>query len=213
VVVSPWSPGVAIGVLGGTFDPVHLGHLAVAEDAREALGLAGVLFVPAGAPPHKPGAGVSPARHRLAMVELAIADNPWFRVSRLEVDREGPSYAVDTVTEVARESAAQGRDEPVFILSVEALLDLPAWREPARIVDRCRIAVVPRPGARAPGSAWVAEHFPGREDRFRFLDRPCLGHSASDVRARVEAGLSIRYLVPAEVEAYIREHRLYARET
>lgn len=212
LVVTPWGLGRPVGILGGTFDPVHYGHLAVATRAREDLDLAGVLFVPASTPPHKLDRAVSPAVHRLAMVELAIADDPWFRASRVELDRPGPSYAIDTVTAIAAEGADEGREEPYFILSVEAFRDLPTWRHPHLVVERCRLAVVPRLGSRTPGREWIAEHFPGAEDRFTFLDGPSLGHSATDLRARVAAGRSIRYMVPPAVERYIGEHRLYERE-
>lgn len=198
-----------IGILGGTFDPVHYGHLALAEQAREDLGLAYVLFVPAGIPPHKSVQAVTPAQHREAMVRLAIHDHPDFRLSRMELERPGPSFAVDTVASVAADSRSDGRPEPVFILSSEALEGLDTWRDPARILGLCRIAVAPRPGSAGPGPAWIAESFPGREDRFTFLTGPLLGHAATDIRERVRSGRSVRYLVPPEVERYIDEHRLY----
>jgi nicotinate-nucleotide adenylyltransferase len=203
----------SVGVLGGTFDPVHVGHLAVAEEAREALGLETVLFLPNGVPPHKPDRTISAPEHRIAMVELAIADNPAFRLSRVEVDRTGPSYAVDTVETLARERLDAGRDPGLWwILSAEAFADLTSWREPARFLASCRLAVVPRPGARPPGRPWLEEHFPGLEDRVVFLDGPELGISSTLVRDRVAAGRSIRYLVPALVDEYIRDHHLYASE-
>lgn len=202
------SSGVVVraawGVLGGTFDPIHLGHLAIAEQVRESLDLAGVLFVPAGMPWHKPDRLITPATHRIAMVELAIDGNPCFRLSHAEVDRPGPSYAVDTLG-----SLMSTYSELVFILSVEALWRFPMWREPSRILELCRLAVVPRHGHRAPGRPWLAEHFPGQEERVLFLDGPDLGQSASDVRERASSGRSIRYLVPDRVADYIRSHHLY----
>lgn len=205
----PWGPGRPLGILGGTFDPIHTGHLAIAEMAREDLGLAGVLFVPAGLPPHKQDRPITPAAGRLAMVELAIADNPWFRASRIEVDRPGPSYAVDTVIELGDRSRTEGREEPFFILSVEALLMLPTWRDPQGILDRARICVVPRPGAHLPDREWLERTFAGRAERFVFLDGAHLGYSSSDIRARLAAGRSIRYLVPPAVEEYLLHHRPY----
>ena len=199
----------AWGILGGTFDPIHCGHLAVAEEARETLDLAGILFVPAGIPPHKRDRVVSVAGDRVAMVELAVAGNPGFHVSRVELDRPGPSYAVDTLAILAASSEAEGRPLPVFILSVEALPGLVEWREPQRFLSLCRVAVVPRRGTTTPDRGWLAAHFPGQEDRFRFLDGPNLGHSSSDIRQRVAAGRSIRYLVPPAVERYIEQRRLY----
>lgn len=206
---APLIPG-AVGLLGGTFDPIHLGHLAVAEEAREALGLEKVVFVPAAAPPHKPGLPISPAGDRAAMVELAIRGNPAFELSRIELARAGPSYAVDTLAELAGTRAADGR--PIawtFVLSVDALLGLPAWREPLRLLDLCRMAVAPREGWDRPEAAWLEEQFPGRSDRFTFLDGPRLAISASAVRERVALGRSIRYLVPDDVRAYIADHSLY----
>jgi nicotinate-nucleotide adenylyltransferase len=196
-------------VLGGTFDPVHSAHLAIAEQTREALDLETILFVPAGIPPHKRDQLVTQPSHRVAMLELAIAGNPSFRLSRLEVDRQGPSYAVDTMDELAARSRSDGRPDPILIVSVEALRDLNDWRDPDRLLDLCRIAVVPRRGYAGLGLPWLAEHFPGRQARFTFLDGPDLGHSASDIRHRASEGRSIRYLVPAAVEAYIAEHTLY----
>jgi len=203
------TPLRAWGVLGGTFDPVHFAHLAIAEQTREALDLETVLFVPAGIPPHKRDQLVTGTSHRVVMLELAIAGNPCFRLSRLEVDRPGPSYAVDTVAELAKRSRSEGRPEPVMILSAEALRGLNTWRDPERVLDLCRVAVVPRRGYPTPGPPWLAEHFPGREARFTFLDGPDLGHSASDIRRRASEGRSIRYLVPEAVESYIAEHALY----
>ena len=201
-----------LGLLGGTFDPVHFGHLAIAEQTREALGLERVLFIPAARPPHKPDQPITAPEHRTAMVELAIAGDAWFALGRQELDRPGPSFAVDTVSEVARASAAEGRAEPFFILSAEALAGLPTWHDTDRLLCACRIAVVPRRGYPPPSAAWLKEHFPGHQDRFTFLAGPELGHSASDIRARAAAGRSIRYLVPPAVERYIRQHQLYRPE-
>lgn len=208
---APSEPGTW-GVFGGTFDPIHHAHLALAEQTREALGLAGVVFVPAGLPPHKPERVVSPPSARAAMVELAIADNPAFRLSRIELDRPGRSYSVETVGRLLEEDEHASSERYVFIVSTEALLGLPAWHEPRRLLELARLAVVPRLGYRSPGRAWVAEHFPGYEERVVFLEGPLLGHSASDIRRRAAAGRTIRYLVPPVVEAYIREHSLYPAE-
>jgi len=204
----------AWGVLGGMFDPVHHAHLAIAESVRESLSLAGVLFVPAGMPPHKPDRVVSPAADRVAMLELAIADNPAFRLSRIEVERPGRSFAVDTVELLRARPVDERAAESgyVFIVSSEALVGLPSWRDPVRFLELCRVAVVPRHGHPALGRSWAAEHFPGQEDRILFLDGPDLGVSASYIRRRAAAGKSIRYLVPDPVAAYIAERRLYPPE-
>jgi nicotinate-nucleotide adenylyltransferase len=198
----------AIGVMGGTFDPIHVGHLAIAEEARDALALDRILFVPAGVPPHKPPSAVTGVEHRVAMVELAIADNPVFELSRIEVGRQGPSYTVDTV-----ETLARGADDLVLILSAETFAELPSWHEPERLFDAARMAVVPREGYPAPDPAWLAEAFPGREARVTYLEGPRLGLSSTAIRARVAAGRSIRYLVPDMVGAYIADKLLYRRPT
>ena len=195
-----------LGVLGGTFDPPHFAHLAIAEQVREALDLQSVTFMPAGQPVHKPPTVVSTAEHRLRMVELAIAGNPHFRVSRHELERRLPSYSVDTMSEL---TAAQPGAEFYFIVSAEAVQGLPDWREPRRLLELCRLAVVPRGGYRLPPPEWLSEHFGVQQERFVFVDTVRLGHSASDIRSRVATGRSIRYLVPSDVEAYIRENRLY----
>jgi nicotinate-nucleotide adenylyltransferase len=200
----------AIGILGGTFDPIHIGHLAIAEEAREALALERVLFVPVGLPVHKPGRPVSPAEDRLAMVAAAIADNPGFALSRAEVDRPGPSYAVDTLEALASETrAAGGRPDLVFILSSEAYAGLPTWRSPERLLELCRMAVVPRPGTAPVDPVAMARLVPGADRRTIVLDGPTLAISGSIIRARVAAGRSIRYLVPDAVIAYIGDHGLY----
>jgi nicotinate-nucleotide adenylyltransferase len=209
----------AVGILGGTFDPIHIGHLAVAEEAREALGLETVLFVPAAMPPHKVDRPVSPPHHRLAMVELAIADNPAFEASRLELDRTGPSYTVDTLetlaatrTDGAPGAAGAGAEPPdlVLILSAEAFRDLRSWHRPERILALARLAVVPRDGYPEAPRAFLAEHFPGYEDRATFLAGPRLRLSASELRERAANGRSLRYLVPDAVAAYIGDHALYS---
>ena len=205
----------AIGILGGTFDPVHVGHLALAREARQVLGLAHVLFVPNAQPPHKPSGEVSPSRHREAMLALAIATEPAvegetaFAVSRIELERAGPSYAVDTVAELAAQSHAEGRPAPWFILSAEVLDDFHTWREPSRILELCRIAVSPRLGADPLDRAWLSEHYPGREDRFAFLPGPMLDVASTTIRSRVAAGLPIDGLVPPAVARYIDEAGLY----
>jgi nicotinate-nucleotide adenylyltransferase len=200
----------SLGVFGGTFDPIHFAHLAVAEEAAEALGLERVLFIPAGEPPHKPGRAIAPAEDRLAMVERAIAGNPRFAADRLELDRPGPSYTVDTLEALraTRAAAATPRDL-VLILSAEAFLGVMTWREPRRILELARIVVAPRDGYPSAGPDFLAEHLPDLADRATFLDSPRLRVSASELRARAAAGRSLRYLVPDAVIAYIGDHGLY----
>ena len=206
-----------VGILGGTFDPVHYGHLVVAQQVREALELDRVLFVPAALPPHKLDEEVAPAADRVAMVELAIAGNSAFAMSEIELEREGPSYTVDTLDELTDEAARQrvARDF-YFILSVEALAGLSTWHEPARLLELARLAVVQRPGAPLPNHTQLGGMLPGGAAsiaRVECVDTVPLAHSSSDVRARAISGRSIRYLVPPAVEAYIRDHRLYRSET
>jgi nicotinate-nucleotide adenylyltransferase len=203
----------SVGVMGGTFDPIHVGHLATAEEARQALGLERVLFMPAGVPPHKPDQFITKADHRVAMVDLAIRDNPAFELSRLEVDRTGPSFTVDTVELLVARARKAGKEPDVtVILSTESFRGLPTWSEPERLLRQCRLAIVPRDGFPTPGRAWVEEHFPGFEERVSFLDSPRLKLSATEIRERVAAGRSIRYLVPDAVIRYIEDHALYRDE-
>jgi nicotinate-nucleotide adenylyltransferase len=200
----------SIGMLGGTFDPIHAGHLALAHVALDQLKLDRILFVPAGQPPHKRGRPITAAADRLAMVELAIAGEPSFAVSRIEIDRPGPSYTSDTV-----EALVAGREtddrlaEITVILSAESFADLPSWHEPARLLGLARIAVAPRLGHPAPTPAWLAQRLPGYADRVVVLEGPHLDVSASDIRARVAAGRSIDGLVRPAVAAYIDSHHLY----
>jgi nicotinate-nucleotide adenylyltransferase len=202
----------SLGVFGGTFDPIHNAHLAVAEEAAEVLGLERVLFVPAGEPPHKPGREITPATDRLAMVEVAIAGNPRFAVDRLEIDRPGPSYTVDTL-EALRAGHGAGRAgaaaDLVLVLSAEAFLGLMSWREPRRVLELARVVVAPRDGYPDAGPGFLAEHLPDLADRATFLDGPRLRLSASELRARAASGRSLRYLVPDAVSAYIGDHGLY----
>jgi nicotinate-nucleotide adenylyltransferase len=192
-----------VGMMGGTFDPIHVGHLAIADDVREALDLERILFVPAGMPPHKPAGAVTSVAHRLAMVEAAIEDNEAFELSRVEVDRPGPSYTVDTV------EALSASFDVTVILSAETFHELPSWHEPDRLFAAAKVAVVPREGYAAPDPAWLAQAFPGREDRVRYVEAPHLGVSSTGIRARIAAGRTIRYLVPGAVASYIDAHRLY----
>jgi len=193
-----------LGVLGGTFDPVHVGHLLLAEEASEQLGLERVLFVPAGQPWRKAGRRISKAEHRLAMLRLAAEDNPEFEVSDLEVARPGPSYTGETLASIRVEHKDA---EIFFIMGEDALADLPNWRDPDRILELAMLAVARRPGSTiGEGCPELVAIAPGR---VVWLSMPTVGISASDIRERVQKGLSVRYRVPAAVDAYIREHKLY----
>lgn len=194
------------GILGGTFDPVHYGHLAIAEQVHQQLSLAGVLFTPAAQPPHKVDRAVSPAEHRRAMVELAIADNPHFSLLSAELDRDGVSYSVDTAEWLA---ASRPTESFVFIVSAEAARQLPTWRNPRRLLELAEIAVVPRLGYPPLEPEWAVQAFPGLEQRLLAIESPSLGHSSSAIRERVAKGRTIRYLVPHGVEDYIARYGLY----
>ena len=194
----------AIGLFGGTFDPIHVGHLAIAESVRDQLELSRVVFIPAADPRHRTEPHAS-AEQRAAMVELAIRDNPSFAIDRLEIERGGPTYTVDTLEAFA----ARGVVDPWFVLSAEALAGLPGWRMPERVLELARLVVVPRPGARPVDRAWVEARFPGCGDRVSFVDGPLLPISATAIRARVAAGRSIRYLIPDAVRPFITDHGLY----
>jgi nicotinate-nucleotide adenylyltransferase len=204
----PWALR-AIGILGGTFDPVHRGHLALAREALAELDLEQVLFVPNADPPHKRGQAVTAAHHREAMVTRAIEPEPAFVLSRVELERPGPSYAVDTVIEMADRSRAEGRPEPWFVLSAEVLEGFHGWRDPEGILRHCRVAVAPRPGAEPLDRDWVTAHFPGFEDRFAFLPGPELDIASTAIRERIARGQPVDDLLPEAVLRYIETEGLY----
>ena len=199
-----------IGVLGGTFDPIHMGHLIIAEEVRARLDLVEVLFVPAGQPWLKKNNVISPAEHRVEMVRLAIADEPSFKLSTMEIERPGPSYTVDTMAELSRQIGAE--DKLFFILGWDNLLQLPQWHEPSRLVRLCRLVPVRRVGYTTPDLDSLEAAIPGLSQSIIMLDTPQIEISASEIRARVARGLSIHQLVPEPVERYIKQHRLYVRK-
>ncbi len=196
-----------IGVLGGTFDPVHNGHIVVAEETRARLNLAEILFVPAGQPWLKEGSPILAAEHRVQMVRLAIADEPCFKLSTVEIDRAGPSYTVDTITELQAQLGVG--DELYCILGWDSLAQLPQWRQPSRLVKMCRLVAVPRPGYSLPDINSLETVMPGLLRRLTVLDKPEVDISATEIRERVARGLSIGHLVPERVDEYIRQHQLY----
>lgn len=199
-----------IGILGGTFDPIHYGHLAIAEDVRTRLELEDVLFVPTGSPPHKQGRPISPAADRVAMVELAIADNPGFRLSRADVDRPGPSYTVDLL----RVLQAEHPDARlVFVVGGDSLAELPTWHAPEQLLERCQLVAVNRPGHPPVDLARLESIIPRARERILALSGPELNVSASALRRRVREGRPIRYLVPEAVRAYVEEHGLYRNKS
>jgi nicotinate-nucleotide adenylyltransferase len=189
-----------LGILGGTFDPIHYGHLAIAEEARERFGLARVLFMPTGAPPHKP-TGRAGAEHRYAMTVLATADNPAFAVSRLEIDRPGLSYTVDTLRALHEEYPGA---ELYMIIGADMALEFHTWRDPEGILAQATVVAATRPG-------WDLSRLASLPTAGRILpmDAPGLYLSSTALRARIAEGRSLRYLTPPPVAAYIREHGLY----
>ena len=196
-----------IGVLGGTFDPIHNGHLIIAEEARARLNLAEILFVPAGLPWLRMDSPMAAAEHRVQMVRLAIGDKPYFKVSTIEIERAGPSYAVDTIAELKGQFGAG--DELFFILGWDSLAELPKWREPERLIKMCRLVAVPRPGYPKVDLKSLEATIPGLAQRVILLDKPEVDISGSEIRKRVAKGLSISQFVPEPVDRYIREQGLY----
>jgi nicotinate-nucleotide adenylyltransferase len=197
-----------IGVIGGTFDPIHYGHLAAAEEARVKVELEKVIFVVAGLPPHKMDEEVTSVEHRLAMVGLGIASNPYFEISRVDVDRPGPSYTVDTISILQEKSG--GEAEFFFVMGLDSLLELPTWHEPQRLIGLCRLIAVSRPGFKV-DLARLEASVPGISARVEIIDMPEMDISSTDLQRRVREGLPIKYQVPDKVERYIEEHRVYRR--
>jgi nicotinate-nucleotide adenylyltransferase len=192
-----------LGLYGGTFDPIHLGHLILAEACREACGLDRVWFVVAGAPPHKPG-GRTEVHHRLEMVRLAVAGNPAFEVSEIETRRPGPHYSVETLEAVALERPG---DELFFLIGGDSLVDLPHWRGPERIMTLASLVVANRPG--------FEPTVPDVHSDARPIHRvtiPPIGLASHEIRRLLLEGRSVRYQVPRAVEAYIDAHGIYRPE-
>ncbi|MFH1032286.1 MAG: nicotinate-nucleotide adenylyltransferase [Chloroflexota bacterium] len=195
------------GVLGGTFDPIHNGHIRVAEEVKVRLNLTEVLFIPAGHPWLKAGETISAAENRIQMVRLAIKDKPGFKLSTAEIERPGPTYTLDTIAELR--SKIKVGDELYFIMGWDSLALLPKWREPLRLIKLCKLVAVPRPGYPLPDLKTLEAEIPGLRDRVTILDKPEIDISATDIRSRVARGLFIGHLVPKPVEEYIKRHKLY----
>lgn len=193
-----------IGLLGGSFDPIHYGHLAIAEEARLALQLDRVIFIPAAQQPFKLGQHAAPAAARLAMTQLACADNPAFAVSTIELDRGGPSYMAVTLEQLRRDYAG----ELYLILGADSLGDLPRWHAAPRIVELARLVGVGRPGVGL-DLAQIERALPGLRGRLTLLAGPQLMISSTLLRQRAAAGQTLRYLMPDAVVEFIREQRPY----
>jgi nicotinate-nucleotide adenylyltransferase len=194
-------------VLGGTFDPPHIGHLWLATLAADTLGLDRVLFMPASQPPHKRTQPVTPSEHRLEMTRLAVADNALFELSMIEMERPGPSYTVDSLVLLQDAYGADAR--LVLVMASDSLAEIDTWREPDRILALAEWAVGPRPAAEMPSRSLLHKRFGSAASRIHLLSGPGLDVSATEIRARVAAGATIRYLVPRAVEQLIVDRRLY----
>jgi nicotinate-nucleotide adenylyltransferase len=204
-------PGMRrIGLIGGTFDPIHYGHLAIAEEVHARLNLAEMVFILAGQPPHKPGRVITETRHRLAMLEMAIASNPHFTLSRVEVDRPGPSYLADTLR-ILREQ--WGSDTALyFLVGWDSLEELHTWYMPDAILAQlAHLVAVGRPGYTDEGERrkQLEARLPGITQRLLVVPAPQLEISSTDLRQRVAEGRPIKYQLPEAVEQYIVEHHLY----
>jgi nicotinate-nucleotide adenylyltransferase len=195
-----------LGVFGGTFDPIHMGHLMAGESVRECLGFDEVVFVPAGCPWLKSGQPVTNACHRLAMVRLAVEGNPRFWVSDTEIRRGGRSYSVDTIEELR---LSRDGDSLFLIVGLDALTEMHRWRHPKRLLDLAALVVIERPGSEREGRYSLDRIQVGAWEKVHFVDGPVVDVSASDIRQRVADGWSIKYLVPEAVEVYIRDKGLY----
>jgi nicotinate-nucleotide adenylyltransferase len=196
--------GKRLGVMGGTFDPIHHGHLVTAEEARAQFNLDEVLFVPTGHPWMKAHENVSPAEHRYLMTVIATASNPHFNVSRVEVDREGPTYAVETLRQLRDEQGAG--TELFFVTGADAMLEILQWKEPEELFELSRFIAATRPGY----DLTVFQHgAPAHDARVSVMPIPALAISSTDIRARVAEGRPIQYLVPEGVEYYIEKVGLY----
>ena len=196
-----------LGVFGGTFNPVHMGHLAVAEEVRVRLGLEEVLFMPAGQPWLKSGLEVTGGYHRLEMVKLAVASNPHFRVSDLEIRRPGPSYSADTLEELDR--SRKGQAELHLLVGLDALKEMARWQRPRRVLELATLVGIARPGFESLDRKALDAVRAGASEKVVLVTGPLVGISGTEIRERVSQGLSIKYLVPEPVESYIYEQGLY----
>lgn len=195
-----------IGLFGGTFDPPHLGHLILASEAQSQLELDRLLWILTPEPPHKLDQMITPTEHRLAMVNLAIGDNPLFELSRVELDRPGPHYTLNTIRLIAEQNPGA---EIILIIGGDSLRDLPTWREPREIVAACHeIGVMKRPHENAALDE-LERDLPGIRAKIRYVDTPLLEIASRELRNRIAEGRSVRYYLPTSVREYIEQKRLY----
>lgn len=195
-----------VGIMGGTFDPIHYGHLRLAEYIRDEFSLPSILFVPAGSPPHKADSSILPAAHRLAMTKLAIADNPAFRVSELECHKNGYSYTVETLKEFAQ----TGIGPMMLLLGADSVVQMLQWHQPEGILSRAAIIAAPRPDTDMTVLEETIEELTRRYGGEIHISRaPAMPHSSTEIRQMAAQGKSIRYLVPEPVRLYLEENGLY----
>ena len=191
------------GILGGTFDPIHNGHLAIAEEARTYLNLTEVLFLPAGQPWMKSDKPISPAHHRVAMIRLALEGRPYFKLSTIEIEHQGPSYTVDTIAKLKAQSTEPS--DLYFIVGWDNLARIPLWKDPSKLIEMCFLVAVPRPGYDRPDMKKLEAEIPGISKKVILMDKPRIDISATDIRNRVAQGLSISRLVPKQWKVYQRK--------
>jgi nicotinate-nucleotide adenylyltransferase len=199
-----------IGVLGGTFDPIHNGHLGIAESACRELGVAQVLFVPARDPWLKGKRSISPSQNRVEMVKLAISAYPRYNISYVDLKRDGPSYTVDTLSDLRSELGSIA--DLYFIMGMDAMEGLPDWREPERIVKMCHLVVAKRPGVDMVDLKALEKRLTGISEKVIVIDNDLYDINSTGIRRRVSGGHSISGLVPDAVDRYIRENGLYIKE-
>lgn len=197
------------GIMGGTFDPIHTGHLVVADEVRTNFNLDKVIFMPTGDPPHKDQKSISPGEKRYEMTLLATVTNPFFEISRLELDRKGITYTVDTIVDLKKRYG--DTVELFFITGADSLLELHEWKDSEKILELCKIVAATRPG-------YDIDHMEGRirelnelhRDKINTITTPGLQISSTDIRRRVKNNMSIKYLLPESVEVYIKKYKLYS---
>ncbi len=198
-----------IGIMGGTFDPIHIGHLIVAEQVRSSLELDKVIFMPAGEPWMKADRKITSAQHRVEMVRLAIAANPFFELSTIEIEHPGWTYTVDTLEQLSKD--LDNGTRLFLLIGWDGLKNMPKWRSPYRISKIATLVTFPRPGVPEPDISLLEESMPALSERIVRLDGPYIGISSTDIRERLSAGKSVRYLVPPEVDRYIVDQGLYPK--
>lgn len=199
---------INLGIMGGTFDPIHIGHLVTAEEARQQFKLDHVIFLPAGTPPHKEQKYITPAEHRYIMTMLAVVDNPYFTVSRLEIENKQPSYTIDTVRRFFQ--IYKNGLNLYFITGADAILDIKTWKDYEELLEACSFIAASRPGYPFNKLKTIfGSAFAKIAKKIHFLEIPAMAISSTDIRRRIAEGKTIKYLTPEPVEQYIYKNRLY----